>query len=119
MESMTRTLPGEADTILLAQDIAMALRPGETIALAGDLGAGKSTLARAMIRALAGDPELEVPSPTYTLCQRYDLVFPVSHFDLYRISGEAEMAELGFDEVIETGAALVEWPDRALGAMPQ
>ncbi len=96
MGSMTRKLPGEADTILLAQDIAMALRPGDTVALAGDLGAGKSTLARAMIRALAGDPELEVPSPTYTLCQRYELVFPVSHFDLYRICRRSRDGGTGF-----------------------
>src|SRR5512141_2836260 len=75
MAKMMRELPDEASTILFGQDIAMALRPGDVVALSGDLGAGKSTLARALLRALAADPALEVPSPTYTLCQRYELVF--------------------------------------------
>jgi tRNA threonylcarbamoyl adenosine modification protein YjeE len=118
MEAMSRDLPGEASTMLLGQDIAMALRPGDTIALCGDVGAGKSTLARALLRALAADPALEVPSPTYTLCQRYELVFPVSHFDFYRLSGPDDIDELGFDEAIEAGAAIVEWPQRAHGRMP-
>jgi tRNA threonylcarbamoyl adenosine modification protein YjeE len=118
MEPLTRELPHEASTSLLGQDIAMALRPGDAVALSGDLGAGKSTLARAVLRALAADPALEVPSPTYTLCQRYELVFPVSHFDFYRLSGPGDLEELGFDEAIETGAVLAEWPQRAGDRLP-
>jgi N-acetylmuramate 1-kinase len=118
MAKMMRELPDEASTILFGQDVAMALRPGDVVALSGDLGAGKSTLARALLRALAADPALEVPSPTYTLCQRYDLVFAVSHFDFYRLSEAGELDELGFGEAIETGAVLVEWPQRAAERMP-
>lgn len=99
----------------LGQDIAMALRRGDVVTLAGDLGAGKSTLARAALRALAANPKLEVPSPTYTLCQRYDLLFPVFHFDFYRLSSEAELEELGFDEACQNGAVFVEWPQIAAG----
>ncbi len=64
----------------------MALRAGDVLALSGDLGAGKTTLARGLIRALAGDPGLDVPSPTFTLVQAYETRVPVHHFDLYRLS---------------------------------
>jgi len=104
----------------LAEDLALALAPGDVLALSGDLGAGKSTLARALLRALAGDPNLEVPSPTFTLVQTYDLDrFAVSHFDLYRIEEPEELEELGLDEMLETGAALIEWPERAEGLLPR
>jgi N-acetylmuramate 1-kinase len=112
------SLETEAHTALLGQDIAMALRPGDAVTLSGKLGAGKSTLARALLRALAGDPELEVPSPTYALCLHYDLAFPVSHFDFYRMADAAEAAELGLEETLETGAAIIEWPERAPGYIP-
>jgi tRNA threonylcarbamoyl adenosine modification protein YjeE len=97
----------------LGADLAMILRPGDVVALEGDLGAGKSTLARAAIRHLAGDAELEVPSPTYTLVQAYETTPKIAHFDLYRIGGDDELEEIGFDEAIETGVALVEWPRNA------
>ncbi len=83
------------------------------LALSGDLGAGKTTLARAIIRSLAGDASLEVPSPTFTLVQTYDARMPVRHFDLYRLSGPGELDELGLDEARDDGAVLVEWPERA------
>ncbi|HET7412006.1 MAG TPA: tRNA (adenosine(37)-N6)-threonylcarbamoyltransferase complex ATPase subunit type 1 TsaE [Pararhizobium sp.] len=104
--------------IRLGEDLALALRPGDCLALSGALGAGKSTLARALIRALAGDPALDVPSPTFTLVQTYDLRFPIAHFDLYRIADPAELDELGIDEALFAGAALVEWPENAGAALP-
>ncbi|TIS69796.1 MAG: tRNA (adenosine(37)-N6)-threonylcarbamoyltransferase complex ATPase subunit type 1 TsaE, partial [Mesorhizobium sp.] len=88
-------LADEAATARLGEDLAMALRPGDAIALKGDLGAGKSTLARALIRALADDAGLEVPSPTFTLVQSYETRVPVHHFDLYRLSSPDELDELG------------------------
>lgn len=102
----------------LGADIAMALRPGDCILLSGELGAGKTTLARGLIRQLAGDPLLEVPSPTFTLCNVYDTGPPVSHFDLYRLSDASEAGELAISEACEAGAVLVEWPERAPSAMP-
>src|SRR5690606_5194821 len=80
------SLPDEAATVALAEDIATALAAGDVVALHGDLGAGKTTLARAMIRAVADAPRLEVPSPTFTLVQTYDARVPIAHFDLYRLS---------------------------------
>ncbi len=105
-------LPDQAATEVLAVRLAAVLRPGDLIALGGDLGAGKTTLARALIRAAAG-AEIEVPSPTFTLVQVYDLpIGAVWHFDLYRLSGPDEVIELGWDEARAEGVALVEWPDR-------
>lgn len=116
---LERFLADEAATARLGEDLAMALRPGDVLALKGDLGAGKSTLARALIRALADDAGLDVPSPTFTLVQSYDTRIPVHHFDLYRLSSAGEIDELGFDEALLQGAALVEWPERAEAALPR
>ena len=103
----------------LAELVALKVRPGDAILLEGDLGAGKTTLARALIRALLGDAEAEVPSPTFPIVQPYATPrLPVAHFDLYRLSGAAELAEVGFDEAVATGAVIVEWPGRAADAMP-
>src|SRR5205807_6028262 len=114
--SFSVTLPDEEATRRFATDIAGALEPGDLITLSGDLGAGKTTFARALIRHLAGDQTIEVPSPTFTLVQTYDLPrFPVVHADLYRISGSAELAELGFGDLPEGAVVLLEWPDRAAG----
>ena len=100
-----------------ACQLATILRPGDTIALHGDLGAGKTTLARAIIAAL-GWPG-EVPSPTYTLVQSYeppDVRVPVWHVDLYRLDGPGDADALG---LFETDAALViEWPERLGGRLP-
>ncbi len=103
-----RHLPDEQATQRLGEDLALALRPGDCLALVGDLGAGKSTLARALIRAIAGEPDLEVPSPTFTLVQDYELSLPIAHFDLYRIADPDELDELGLDEMLARGACLVE-----------
>jgi len=113
-----RFLPDERATLRLGEDLALALRRGDVLALHGDLGTGKTTLARSLIRALAGDPELEVPSPTFTLVQVYEGRLPIQHFDLYRLSFEEELDELGFDDALEQGAALVEWPEKAGHRMP-
>jgi hypothetical protein len=112
-------LGDEAATKRLGEDLAMAVRPGDVLALHGDLGAGKSTLARALIRALADDATLEVPSPTFTLVQSYETRVPVHHFDLYRLGHEDELDELGFEDAFANGVALVEWPERAGTRLPQ
>ncbi|AZO26672.1 MULTISPECIES: tRNA (adenosine(37)-N6)-threonylcarbamoyltransferase complex ATPase subunit type 1 TsaE [Mesorhizobium] len=115
---LERFLADEAATARLGEDLAMALRTGDSIALKGDLGAGKSTLARALIRALADDANLEVPSPTFTLVQSYETRIPVHHFDLYRLSSPDELDELGLDDTLAQGAALIEWPERAGDRLP-
>lgn len=117
-ESLTLLLPAEADTIRLGEDLALAVRPGDCLALSGDLGAGKSTFARALLRAMADDNYLEVPSPTFTLVQNYDLRLAVAHFDLYRLSDERELEEIGFNDALDAGVCLVEWPDRAGESLP-
>jgi tRNA threonylcarbamoyl adenosine modification protein YjeE len=111
-------LEDEAATIRLGEDLALALKQGDCLALSGDLGAGKSSLARALLRAVADDDALEVPSPTFTLVQSYDLRIPVSHFDLYRLADSSELTELGFDEALHDGICLVEWPEMAEDGLP-
>lgn len=109
------SLPTEAATAAVAAQLAAVLRPGDVVALSGDLGAGKSTLARQILQALgwAGD----VPSPTFTLVQPYDdLAVPVWHVDLYRLDHPAEADALG---LFETEAALlIEWPQRLGARLP-
>jgi tRNA threonylcarbamoyl adenosine modification protein YjeE len=117
--SFTVTLPNEQAMIAFMVDIACAVEPGDLVTLSGDLGAGKTTFARALIRHLAGDDTIEVPSPTFTLMQTYELPrFPLVHADLYRLTGTAELAELGFDDLPEGAVVLLEWPDRAAGFLP-
>ncbi|WP_378946349.1 tRNA (adenosine(37)-N6)-threonylcarbamoyltransferase complex ATPase subunit type 1 TsaE [Mesorhizobium sp. ANAO-SY3R2] len=116
--SLELFLPDDVATTRLGEDLALALRAGDVLLLDGDLGAGKTTLARGLIRTLASDPAYEVPSPTFTLVQSYDTPLPVHHFDLYRLSSPEELEELGFDEAVASGTALVEWPERAGDAMP-
>src|SRR5215475_6332289 len=117
--SFSVVLPDEETTARLTIDVANALAPGDLVTLSGDLGAGKTTFARALIRYLAGDATVEVPSPTFTLMQTYDLPqFPLVHADLYRLSGPAELSELGFDDLPEGAVVLLEWPDRADGLLP-
>ncbi len=95
--------------------LARLLRPGDTLLLDGPVGAGKSHIARAAIRALCG-PETEVPSPTFTLVQVYDGPgCEIWHADLYRLTDPDEVVELGLVEAMDSAILLVEWPDR-LGA---
>lgn len=110
-------LATDFDTGAVGAKLAQRLRRGDTIALHGGLGAGKTTLVRGLIQALTG-PEEPVPSPTYTLVQMYEGPdFPVWHFDLYRIEQPDDLHELGWED-IQDGAALIEWPDRAGPHLP-
>ncbi len=117
--SFAVTLPNEQATRRLAIDIATILEAGDLITLSGDLGAGKTAFARALIRAVAGDDAIEVPSPSFTLMQVYELPrFPIVHADLFRLSGSSELAELGFEDLPENAVTLLEWPDRAANYLP-
>ena len=114
----TINLPNDAATTALGATIARVLQPGDAVCLWGALGAGKSTLARGLIRALT-TPDEDVPSPTFTLVQTYDADgFVIAHFDLYRLSQASEAFELGIDEAIDDGVALIEWPERLSGRLP-
>jgi tRNA threonylcarbamoyladenosine biosynthesis protein TsaE len=114
----TRALAGASDTEALGAAVARALEPGDAVLLWGTLGAGKTTLARGLIRALTR-PDEEAPSPTFTLVQTYDGArFPVAHMDLYRLGGLEETWELGIDEALADGAVVIEWPERLEGRLP-
>ena len=107
-------LDDEAATRSLAADVATLVGANDLVTLSGDLGAGKTTFARALIRILTADPELETPSPTFTLMQVYNAPhYPIVHADLYRIKSPDELAELGWDEASDGALVIVEWPDRA------
>ena len=111
-------LPDETATQALARDVASFVGADDLVTLSGDLGAGKTTFARALIRCLADDPELETPSPTFTLMQVYETPdFPIVHADLYRVKDPSELAELGWDEAADGALVLVEWAERAGSAL--
>ena len=112
------SLGEDAATGALATHIAERLKPGDTLLLEGEIGAGKSAFARALIRARLGRME-DVPSPTFTLVQTYeDTAGDIWHCDLYRLTHPDEALELGLDEAFETAICLIEWPDR-LGDVAQ
>ena len=112
-------LKDESETQRLGQKLAAIARPGDVLLLEGQLGAGKSSLARAFIRALMGDARLAVPSPTFTLVQSYETPggAEIFHYDLWRLDGPAALEELGWDEAL-AGIVLVEWPDRLADLTP-
>ncbi|VAW11661.1 tRNA threonylcarbamoyladenosine biosynthesis protein TsaE [hydrothermal vent metagenome] len=119
MSFFVRHLADEAATARLGAEIAPWLRPGDFVALEGDLGAGKTVLARGLLRALTRNETLEVPSPTFTLVQPYgEGHLPVGHFDLYRLNRPRDIDELGLDDALEEGAVLVEWPSRLGDTVP-
>lgn len=116
--SFSIDLADEAATAALMADLCLLIGARDVITLSGDLGAGKTTAARALIRYLADDEALEVPSPTFTLAQGYDLSLPVLHVDLYRVDDPGELDELGLVPFPGDTLVLIEWPDRAGELLP-
>lgn len=113
---MTEDLPDLAAMEAFGARIASRLNPGDVVALSGDLGAGKSTLARAILAALGH--EGEVPSPTFTIIETYDATMmriPAVHADFYRLENPHEAEEIGLDDYREGAVLLAEWPDKAGG----
>jgi tRNA threonylcarbamoyladenosine biosynthesis protein TsaE len=107
------------ETAAFARKMALRLRPQDVVLLKGELGAGKSTFARALIQTLCGE-NTEVPSPTFTLVQTYETsAFTLWHFDLYRLKHETEAYELGIEEAYESGVSLIEWPERLGSLLPK
>jgi tRNA threonylcarbamoyladenosine biosynthesis protein TsaE len=112
------SLPDLAATEALARRLAPLLRAGDAVLLEGELGAGKTAFSRALLRAIAGDVALEVPSPSYTLVQTYETpLLTLHHFDLWRLTGPDALAELGWDDA-RRDVVIVEWPDRLADVRP-
>ncbi len=118
METLLIKTTSEEETTQLGKDVAMVLKAGDFLCLSGSLGLGKSVLARGIIRQLANDDNFEVPSPTYTLCQTYETSPPIAHYDLYRISGMDELEELGWENALEIGCSIMEWPEQCFDETP-
>lgn len=117
---MQQIIHNETELAALAARLAPQLKTGDVVTLKGDLGAGKTAFARALVNALSLQPE-EVPSPTFTLVQTYELpALTIWHFDLYRLAEKKmDILELGWDDARSSGVALVEWPDRLGGLLPK
>ena len=114
------SLADEAATERLGTMLAERLKPGDVVGLKGPLGSGKTTLARAILRAAAGDPALIVPSPTFTLVEVYETPRGAYwHFDLYRLETPEQIYELGWEEALAEGIVLVEWPERLGTLLPK
>ena len=119
MPTFSLSLPDEAATERLGMALANRLRPRDVVALEGGLGAGKTTLARAILRAAASEPALIVPSPTFTLVEVYETSRGnFWHFDLYRLEEPEQVFELGWEEARVDGIALVEWAERLGPLLP-
>ena len=114
MEQKTFILNNVEETRNFAREFAKTLHAPITVALHGDLGMGKSEIARTIIKTLRGEDTV-VPTPTFTLVQNYD---GISHFDLYRIGDESELEEIGLQYAIDNDITLIEWPDVATDKLP-
>ncbi len=111
---------GLEDVLKLAAFIALGLKPGDVVALNGELGAGKTTFARAVILSLLDQDQEDIPSPTFALVQSYDHArLPLAHIDCYRMIGADEMQEIGLDDILTRGAALIEWAERVETELPE
>lgn len=111
------TITDEAATSRLGEALASALKAGDIVLLRGDLGAGKSTFARAIIGAISG--VRDVPSPTFTLVEVYEAEkFNLWHFDLYRLDAVGDVWELGLEDALDGGVLLIEWPERISKLLP-
>jgi len=109
-----------ADLQHIAENLARIVQKGDVVLLEGDLGAGKTAFVRIFLRHLTQNPDLEVPSPTFTLVQQYETPKgEVWHFDLYRLEHADEMPELGWDEALTSAVSLIEWPERLGAYMPE
>jgi tRNA threonylcarbamoyladenosine biosynthesis protein TsaE len=117
MPAFSMPLADETATAALGATLAQRLRPGDVVGLYGELGSGKTTLARAILRAASGKPDLIVPSPTFTLVEVYETERGTFwHFDLYRLEAPEQVYELGWEDALAEGIVLIEWPQR-LGAL--
>jgi tRNA threonylcarbamoyladenosine biosynthesis protein TsaE len=115
----TVMLQDEAASERLGARLAPLLRARDVVALEGDLGAGKTTLARGLLRALADDPDMDVPSPTFTLVEVYEFpAITVWHFDLYRLKQAEDAWELGLEQALGEAVSLIEWPERLETLLP-
>ena len=118
MKDLVIEFQNEAETAAFGVRLAATLRTGDVVRLEGPLGAGKSTLARGLIRAASG--ATDVPSPTFTLVETYETdSAAIWHFDLFRLEDRSEVWELGLEDALETGIALIEWPERIDGMLPE
>lgn len=110
----------ETETVTLGEKIGKLLRPGDFLALFGELGSGKTRFAQGVALGVGVDPSTHVTSPTYTIMNEYMGVCPLYHFDLYRLGGDPDVAELGFEEYFHgQGICLVEWADRLVSELPE
>jgi tRNA threonylcarbamoyladenosine biosynthesis protein TsaE len=109
----------ESDTVALGKRLGSLLRPGDFVALFGDLGSGKTRFSQGVALGVGVDPKTHVTSPTYTIMNEYQGSFPLYHFDLYRLAGDADIVELGFEDYFYgRGISLVEWAERLVGELP-
>ena len=120
MPAFSMPLADETATEALGALLAERLRPGDVVGLYGELGSGKTTLARAVLRAASGDHALIVPSPTFTLVEVYETARGTYwHFDLYRLEAAEQVYELGWEEALAEGIVLIEWPQRLGNLLPK